>query len=69
MIAKGTRKSEPPTMAGGALDVEYVGQIDGSSYDEHLRSPAVQAVIASARSSWRSLYGNDPDADRIGSAS
>ena len=63
------RKSDPPAVAGGALGVEYVGQIDGSSYEEHLRSPEVQAVIARAREAWRSSQGNDPAATRAGDRS
>jgi len=52
-------------VAGGALGVEYVGQIDGSSYEEHLQSPDVQAVIERAREAWRLQHGSDPAAGRF----
>ena len=60
------RRLDARAVAGGALGVEYVGQIDGSNYDEHLRSPAVQAVIESAREAGRSYEGCDPTASRAG---
>ncbi|MGH2879114.1 MAG: hypothetical protein ACRDK4_05845 [Solirubrobacteraceae bacterium] len=59
----------PLAVAGGALDVEYVGQIDGLSYEEHLRSPEVQAVIERARAAWRLDQGNDPAEGRLGGLS
>jgi protein involved in polysaccharide export with SLBB domain len=52
------RKPDLPAVAGGALGVEYVGEIDAAGYQEHLQTPEVQTLIARARASWRRPQGD-----------
>jgi hypothetical protein len=69
MTVRDKRKSDLPTVAGGASGIAYVGEIDGDGFQEHLRSPEVQAVIARARQSWRLSQGGDRSVGPTGTAS
>ncbi len=45
--------------------MNVVGRIDGRTYEEHVKTPAVQEMLARARRSWEETYGYDPAASRL----
>jgi hypothetical protein len=45
-----------------------VGAIDVRTYESHACDPVVQNMIADARNEWRTEYGVDPAASRLGSS-
>lgn len=58
-----------PATKNGASEIKLVGQIDGRSYEEHAKAPAVQAMVLRARKAWFKTHGYDPAASRLKSSS